>query len=474
MDVQRDEQHEKEMTGRNSSSLFQRSLRVAPSGVHSPVRSFQSVGGTPIFFQSAQGPYLQDVEGRRYIDFCLSFGPLILGHRHPEVEAAVREMVSTAWSLGACESYSLELAEYISSHIPWAEKVRFVSSGTEAVMSALRIARAATGREKIIKFEGCYHGHFDQLLVEAGSGLAGESSASSAGLSSSVAKETYLLPLDDEGLAEALIEKEADKIALLIIEPLPANYGLLVQRREFLRRIVAAARRRSILVLFDEVISGFRIGFQGMAGELQIEPDLVCYGKIIGGGFPAAAYAGKRQLMDLAAPSGAVYQAGTLSAHPVAMRAGLATLQKCRQENFYSDLEENMRWFGARLQDLLDQFVDQHQHQGQPADGSRGQGQKRSQEQDPYSGQPGWDVASYASLFWICRKDGAPLRSVSAIPKGQKESYSRLFHSLLKAGIYLPPSGYEVASISCAHERPLLEEALERIESALLNQRQSG
>ncbi len=423
------------MICRSFDSLFERSLKVTPGGVHSPVRSFQSVGGRPIFFQSAEGAWLKDVKGERYIDFCLSFGPLILGHRHPEVQAAVSEMVATAWSLGTCESYSLELAEYICHHIPWAEKVRFVSSGTEAVMSALRVARAATGREKVIKFEGCYHGHFDQLLVEAGSGLAGGVSASSAGLSSSAIGDTYLLPLDDEEKVEELLEREAEKIALLIIEPLPANYGLLLQRREFLESIVSAARRRGVLVLFDEVISGFRVGFQGMAGELAIEPDLVCYGKIIGGGFPAAAYAGRSELMDLVSPQGPVYQAGTLSAHPPAMRAGLATLRQCREQNIYPLLDENMRYFGGRLRELLN----------------------RRQEM--------WDVVSHASLFWLQVKSERPVRSVAAIPQGQKEKYKELFHAFLKAGIYLPPSGYEVGFISIAHDRALLDEVLDRVDS---------
>lgn len=323
--------------GSSSERLFERANIVSPGGVHSPVRSFRSVGGTPVFFVSANGATLTDVSGKEYVDFCLSFGPLILGHRDPEVEEVVRETAGLAWSFGAAEPYSLELAEFITNRIPWAEKVRFVNSGTEAVMSALRVARAATGREKIFKFDGCYHGHLDALLVKAGSGLAGESS--SAGISSTAIANTLVLPLDDETAVQKLFEAEGKNIAALIIEPLPANYGLLVQRKEFLLKIVEIAKQYGTLVVFDEVISGFRTGFQGMSGLLGIRPDLVTYGKIIGGGFPVGCYAGRKDLLDLVAPSGPVYQAGTLSANPFGMRAGLATLKKAERDSIYSVLE---------------------------------------------------------------------------------------------------------------------------------------
>lgn len=315
----------------SSKELFERAKKVAPGGVHSPVRSFRSVGGDPVFFQSGKGAKLTDVSGKEYIDYCLSFGPLILGHRDEDVQKIVSETVGLAWSFGAAEPYSLELAEWIVSKIPWVEKIRFVNSGTEAVMSALRVARAATGRDKILKFDGCYHGHLDALLVKAGSGLAGESSSDSAGIGSELIKNTLVLPLDDEKAVEELFVKEGKNIAALVIEPLPANYGLLIQRKEFLSKIVEIARKHGSLVLFDEVISGFRVGLTGMSGELGIAPDLVTYGKIIGGGFPVGAYAGRADLLDLVAPQGPVYQAGTLSASPFGMRAGLATLQKMRK-----------------------------------------------------------------------------------------------------------------------------------------------
>src|SRR5947199_10136939 len=269
-----------------SRKYFERALRVCPGGVHSPVRAFKGVGGTPIFFRSAQGAKLISVDGREYIDFCQSFGPLMLGHRDPDVSGAVEEAIETAWSFGACEPYSLELAEWITSRLPWVEMLRFVSSGTEAVMSALRVARAATGRQKILKFEGCYHGHVDSLLVKAGSGLAGESASSSAGVSAAVAAETLVASLDDEQTVRAIFEEHGADIAAVILEPQPANYGLLIQRREFIAETVALARQHGGLVIFDEVISGFRVALGGMAELLDLRPDLVCYGKVIGGGFP--------------------------------------------------------------------------------------------------------------------------------------------------------------------------------------------
>src|SRR5215831_1151256 len=253
-----------------SRQYFERALRITPGGVHSPVRAFKGVGGTPIFFRSAQGGTLTSVEGREYTDFCQSFGPLILGHRDPDVSEAVRAAVETAWSFGACEPYSLELAEWITSRLPWVEMLRFVSSGTEAVMSALRVARAATNRNRVLKFEGCYHGHSDSLLVKAGSGLAGVAASSSAGVSSGVAGETLVAALDDENGVREIFERSGNEIAAVILEPLPANYGLLGQRREFIEATVRVAREHGALVIFDEVISGFRVALGGMTEVLGL------------------------------------------------------------------------------------------------------------------------------------------------------------------------------------------------------------
>src|SRR3989440_8703840 len=296
-------------TNNLSREYFERALRITPGGVHSPVRAFKGVGGTPIFFRSAQGGTMTSVDGREYVDFCQSFGPLILGHRDPDVAAAVREAIETAWSFGASEPYSLDLAEWITSRLPWIEMLRFVSSGTEAVMSALRVARAATNRNRILKFEGCYHGHADSLLVKAGSGLAGEAASSSAGVSENVAAETLVAPLDDETAVKKVFDQFGAEIAAVILEPLPANYGLLIQRREFIDETIRLARANGALVIFDEVISGFRVALGGMAEVLGIRPDLVTYGKVIGGGVPAAACWGLRDFVAMVAARGPGIQA---------------------------------------------------------------------------------------------------------------------------------------------------------------------
>lgn len=430
-----------------SKELFERSKKVAPGGVHSPVRSFSSVGGTPIFFSKAEGAKMWDVSGMEYIDFCLSFGPLLFGHRHPDIASVVHETADLAWSFGACEPYSLELAEFITERIPWVEKIRFVSSGTEAVMSALRVARAATNRSKVLKFDGCYHGHLDALLVKAGSGLAGESSSDSAGIGEEIIRNTLVVPLDDEELLEKVFREQGDKLALVAIEPLPANYGLLVQRKEFLQKVAKLAKEYGAPLLFDEVISGFRVGFQGMSGELGIEPDLVCYGKILGAGFPVGAYAGKSKYMDLVSPSGPVYQAGTLSANPFGMRAGLANLKKAWNENPYPALNTQTNFFTNEMVKLLNKYADFSKN--------------------------GWEAVTHGSLFWFKEKTKDPIRTIASIPSGHKAGFAKVFHALLKSGVYLAPSGYEVGFLSTAHTESILQETLGRSETGLKKEFQS-
>lgn len=434
----------------NSLELFERSKKVAPGGVHSPVRSFASVGGTPVFFQKANGAYLWDVEGKEYIDYCQSFGPLVFGHRPPEIARVVHDTADLAWSFGACEPYSLELAEFITARIPWVEKIRFVNSGTEAVMSALRVARAATGRSKILKFDGCYHGHLDALLVKAGSGLAGTSSSDSAGIDAGMISQTLVLPLDADQAMEELFAKEGKNIACVAIEPLPANYGLLIQRKEFIQKFVDLARANGALVLFDEVISGFRVGFQGMAGVLGIQPDLVTYGKILGGGFPVGAYAGRAEFMDLVAPQGPVYQAGTLSANPFGMRAGLAMAQKLDRENPFPAMEANTRKMTDGLTALLNRYATQLPDQ----DGK-------------ITPDFEWEAVTFASLFWFKQKTAQPVRAISAIPAGHKARFAQVFHALLKEGVYLAPSGYEVGFLSTAHDESIIGATLDRAENGL-------
>jgi glutamate-1-semialdehyde 2,1-aminomutase len=412
-----------------SQEYFDRAQRIIPGGVHSPVRAFKGVGGTPVFFRSAQGATMTSVDGREYIDFCQSFGPLILGHRDPEVSEAVRETIDTAWSFGACEPYSLELAGWITTRLPWVEMLRFVSSGTEAVMSALRVARAATGRNRILKFEGCYHGHSDSLLVKAGSGLAGQSASSSAGVSEQVASDTLVAPLDDDEAVSKIFDQFGSEIAAVILEPLPANYGLLIQRREFVESVVKMAREQGALVIFDEVISGFRVSLGGMVEVLDIRPDLVTYGKVIGGGFPVAAYGGRKDLMELVAPVGPVYQAGTLSANPVGMRAGLATLRKVERVDAYKQLEE-------RTAQFCDHLNSEFQRAGLP-----------------------FEITRFASIFWLHSATDHPIRRIEEIPAQNAEAFAKVFHKALERGVYLSPSGYEVNFMSLAHSDELLERA---------------
>jgi glutamate-1-semialdehyde 2,1-aminomutase len=415
---------------------FERAVRVTPGGVHSPVRAFRSVGGVPVFVARADGARLIDVDGRAYIDFCQSFGPLILGHHDPDVARAVHAAVDDGWSYGACEPYSLELAEWIVGRLPWVERIRFVSSGTEAVMSALRIARAATGRPRILKFEGCYHGHADALLVKAGSGLAGRTAASSAGVPEGTLADTLVAPLDDDDALDRIFAESGATIAAVIVEPLPANYGLLPQRDEWLTRLAARCRDQGALLVLDEVISGFRVGRGGMAESRGLRPDLVCYGKVIGGGFPVGAYAGRADLMDLVAPLGPVYQAGTLSANPVGMRAGLATLDKMERLDGWRALNDRTDRFAADL----------------AADLAR-------------TRLP-LDVVHEASIFWLRVRSAQPVRRVADIPAAHAAWYARFFHGALRRGVYLPPAGFEVCFLSMAHDATTLAAAREALVEA--------
>jgi glutamate-1-semialdehyde 2,1-aminomutase len=419
----------------SSEELFARARRVSPGGVHSPVRAFRGVGGTPRFMSGGAGAHLRDVDGRQYLDFCMAFGPLILGHGDPQVRIAAEAALRRGWSLGTAEPYSLELAELITAHIPWVESIRFVNSGTEAVMSALRVARAATGRSKILKFEGCYHGHTDSMLLRAGSGLAESPLPDSAGLAPDVVQETLIAPLDDSNALEALFAQHGTRIAAAIIEPLPANYGLLPQRLEFLQDLARIARAHGALLIFDEVISGFRLGFQGYAGLVGIRPDLITYGKVIGGGFPVGAYGGRRDLMELVAPAGPVYQAGTLSANPLAMCAGLATLQQLQTGRLYERLEA----LGARLERALLRV-------------------------------PELAVQRVGSIFWLCRSGSGrpptPMRTPQSLPADAGKAFAALFHPLLERGIYLAPSAFEVGFLSAAHT----EEHLDQLAAAIREQ----
>ncbi len=400
-----------------SDDLFARSKLVSPGGVHSPVRAFKGVGGTPRFMTGGHGAFMTDVDGRNYVDFLSAFGPLILGHGNAAVREAAIGAINRGWSLGTTEPYSLDLAEFITRRIPWVESIRFVNSGTEAVMSALRVARGATGRDKILKFDGCYHGHTDSMLIKSGSGLAEATVADSAGLDQATLSGTVVAALDDDAALEAAFERHGSQIAAAIIEPVPANYGLLPQRLAYLQRLEQLCRKHGALLIFDEVISGFRVGFQGAAGLYGFEPDLVTYGKVIGGGFPVGAYGGKRQYMDLVAPSGPVYQAGTLSANPVAMCAGLATVQQLADGSLYGRLEK----LGQRLDAA-------------------------------FAAQRRITLQRVGSLFWFYLvPPAAPIRSLADMQARPAAPFGPLFHTLLEGGMYLSPSAYEVGFLSAAH-----------------------
>lgn len=424
-----------------SAELFARAQKVTPGGVHSPVRAFKGVGGTPPFMASGQGATLTDVDGRQYLDFCMSWGPLIFGHQDPGIAAAAMQAIARGCSFGAAESGSLELAELIVGQLPWVEKIRFVNSGTEAVMSALRVARGATGRSKILKFDGCYHGHADAMLVRAGSGLADMAAPDSAGVPAGTAADTLVAPLNDLHAVEQLFSQQGGEIAAVIVEPVPANNGLLLQQEGYLQRVVEIARSAGALVIFDEVISGFRLGFGGAAGCFGIDPDLVTYGKVIGGGFPVGAYAGRADLLDHVAPVGDVYQAGTLSANPVAMSAGLAALKQLHSEQPYAALEKQTQWLAGELSNA-------GRDAGLPV-----------------------QVQTIGSLFWIVLgnvdTDDGLVRTPKQIPEQHAATFTPVFHGLLARGFYLSPSAFEVGFLSTAHSHDQLTEFVQAFREVL-------
>jgi glutamate-1-semialdehyde 2,1-aminomutase len=405
----------------HSDELYERACRVIPGGVNSPVRAFKAVGGTPLFIQRGSAQHLIDVDGRTYLDLMGSWGALILGHAHPTVVAAINTASRNGTTFGAPCVAEVELAERIIDSYPGIEQVRFVSSGTEAVMSAIRLARAFTGRDLIVKFSGCYHGHADHLLVAAGSGLATFGKPSSAGVPEAFTACTRVLPLDDESAVEELFSREGSRIAAIIVEPVPANHGLLLQRREFLLKLREVTRKHGSLLIFDEVISGFRLARGGVAELTGITPDLATFGKVIGGGMPVGGFGGPREVMQRLAPIGDTYQAGTLSGNPVAMASGITTLDIMVKESGWEKLEK----IGAEVERTLKPIL---------ADASF----------------PIHFVRA-GSLFWMSFHDtGAPR---TAAPMSEKASgrFSALFHAMLERGVYLPPSAYEACFLSLAH-----------------------
>jgi glutamate-1-semialdehyde 2,1-aminomutase len=419
-----------------SEKLFQESQTYFPGGVNSPVRAFKSVGGTPLFISKGNGAEIWDEDGNRFLDFCGSWGPLINGHNHPHIFQSVVDTLQNGASFGAPTRKESELAKFILDRIPFIDKLRFLSSGTEAVMSAIRLARGYTNKTKIVKFDGCYHGHVDALLVKAGSGLVTFGTSSSAGVPEAFANETIVLPLNDLNALKTCFETLSNEIACVIIEPIPANNGLLLQDLSFLTALRTLCTEYGILLIFDEVISGFRVAFGGAAEYYKITPDIVTYGKIMGGGLPVGAYGAKREIMSFVSPDGPVYQAGTLSGNPVAMAAGIAQLSLCAQENFYQNLEKKTTTFVENINN----FASTHQL---PV-----------------------ELVSIGSIFWFSFNGKKRIAAADQID-ADMTSFNKLHHFLLNRGVYFGPSGYEVGFVSSAHSPEQLSFAAEQIKEGL-------
>jgi glutamate-1-semialdehyde 2,1-aminomutase len=419
-----------------SEKLFEKAKNYFPGGVNSPVRAFRSVGGTPMFIDRGKGAHIWDADGNEYIDFCCSWGPLILGHANPKVVDAIKQTVEKGSSFGAPTELENKLAELILSNNKFIEKIRFVSSGTEAVMSAIRLARGFTKRNKILKFEGCYHGHSDSLLVKAGSGLVTFGNTSSAGVPEAFVNETIVCPLNNKDAVKEAFSKFKNEIACIIIEPIPANNGLLLQDKDYLQFLRYICTENKSLLIFDEVISGFRIGFTGAAGHYNIKPDIITYGKIIGGGLPVGAYGASSEIMSKISPDGDVYQAGTLSGNPVAMAAGIAQLTECLKPGFYASLER-------KTQFLIDEI--------QKAAG------KNSKVK----------IFTVGSIFWLAFTDKEKIQSAEEIDADSMKYFRKIYHELLERGVYLGPSGYEVGFVSEAHTVEDLRKAGEVIGECL-------
>jgi glutamate-1-semialdehyde 2,1-aminomutase len=415
-----------------SQDLFTRACAVMPGGVSSPVRAYQSVGGQPFFIASGSGCHVRTEDGNEYLDFVGSWGPLILGHAHPAVTSAVQKAVALGTSFGAPCLPETELAEKICAMSPVLDKVRFVNSGTEATMSALRLARAVTGRDGFIKFDGCYHGHADSFLVKAGSGLATFGESSSAGVPTACSALTGVLPLDNEKALEEWFAANGDQTAAVFVEGIPANCGLLPQRKEWWKKLREVTRAHGTLLVVDEVITGFRVAPGGFCSLEGIDADLVTYGKIIGGGLPVGAYGGRKDLMDRICPDGNVYQAGTLSGNPLCMAAGIAALDAIVAQDGWQRLEQ----LGSHWERLLQPLLAREIAAGHPL-----------------------TLTRRGSLFWLCFDATEAPRTFAAIPSSGAKRFARFFHELLSRSIMIAPSAYEVGFLNLAMDEEILTQA---------------
>lgn len=417
------------MKREKSAALFQEAEKRIPGGVNSPVRAFKSVGGNPLFIKKAKGSKIVDADGNRFIDYVLSWGPMIVGHAHPKVVEAIKKAAENGTSFGAPTALEIDLAKSVQANFPLMERVRFVNSGTEATMSAIRLARAFTRRNKIIKFEGCYHGHADSLLVKAGSGATTLGIPDSPGVHPDLARDTITLPFNNLKLLQKTLEQEGNQIACVIVEPVPGNMGTIVPEDGYLPGLRELTRPFGTVLIFDEVMSGFRIAPGGAQERYGIRPDLTCLGKIIGGGLPVGAYGGKREIMEMVAPVGPVYQAGTLSGNPIAMAAGLATLSLLKDVSVYEKLER-------RAADLAEGLADAARKAKISVKINR--------------------VASQMTLFFNSNK----VADYTTALQSDRDRFSKFFLALLEQGVYLPPSQFEAFFLSTTHSPSDIEQTV--------------
>ena len=424
------------MSPTRSQALFAQARQLFPGGVNSPVRAFRAVGGDPLFIQRGQGARLYDADGHAYIDYVLSWGPLILGHAHPRVVAALEQALGRGTSYGAPCEQELELAELVRSLMPGIEMLRFVNSGTEACMSALRLARAFTGRDKIIKFEGCYHGHADLLLVKAGSGVATLGLPDSPGVPAGAVQDTLVAGYNDLGSVEQLLQAHPGQVAAVILEPVAGNMGVVLPEPGFLSGLRQLTAAQGVLLIFDEVMTGFRVALGGAQAEYGVQPDLTTLGKVIGGGLPVGAYGGRREIMELVAPAGPVYQAGTLSGNPLAMTAGIATLQALREPGVWEGLV-------ARAADLSRGLEGAARQQGVPL-----------------------QVNQAGSMFSAFFSE-QPVRDWATVKVSDGQRFAGYFRAMLERGVYLAPSPFEAGFLSTAHGQQEIGATLEAAQRAL-------